>query len=152
VIEQEDLRERLRWLVRARWFGIIAVLVTTHLLREIYFLEFSLIPVYSILGFASLYNLFFIKRLKRPDLNLKKETLFTIFLDQFTLALAVYFSGGCDSPFIYFFIFHIVIGGIILTPREVIFVSIIAAFLPGLVMGLQHFGLLPISLGLKTSH
>jgi len=143
VIEREDLRERLRWLVRARWVGIIAVLVTTHLLREIYFLEFSLIPVYSILGFASLYNLFFIKRLKRPDLNLKKETLFTIFLDQFTLALAVYFSGGCDSPFIYFFIFHIVIGGIILTPREVIFVSIIAAFLPGLVMGLKHFGLLP---------
>ena len=130
MIEEQNLRERLFWLIRLRWIGIITLLVTTHLFKEIYFFEFSLIPVYSILGFASLYNLVFNKRLKRLDLNLKKEVLFNMFLDQLTLAGAVYFSGGCDSPFIYFFIFHVVIGGIILKPREIIFITISAFFFP----------------------
>lgn len=143
MLEEQELKERLRWLVRLRWTGIVGVLVATHIVRELAFLNFSLIPVYGVLGFAALYNLYFSYRLKMPELNMSREALSQILLDQVTLSLAVYFSGGCDSPFIYFFIFHVVISGIILRWQAVLFISLLAVLFPAAVMGAKHFGLLP---------
>lgn len=139
----EELKERLKWLIRLRWVGILGVLIATHVVREIAFLSFSLIPVYSILGIAALYNIYFRWRLKFPEENIKRLAISQIFLDQITLALAMYFSGGCDSPFIYFFIFHVVISGIILPWRYTFTIAGLAIFFPAMVMGLKHFGILP---------
>lgn len=65
------------------------------------------------------------------------------FLDQVALAAAVYFSGGCDSPFTYFFIFHVVISGAILPGRYAYFFVGMAILFPGLVMLLKHLQVLP---------
>lgn len=142
-IEREELRERLKWLIRLRWVGIIGVLVVTHVVREIAFMTFSLIPVYAILGFASFYNGYLTWKMRFPNADPARLALFQILLDQATLALAVYFSGGCDSPFIYFFIFHVVISGIILPWKKTMFVAGLAVVFPALVMGLKHQGILP---------
>lgn len=142
-VTNEDLKERLKWLITLRWIGILAVLIATHLVRELSFLSFSLIPPYSILSFAALYNLYFRWRLVFPKEDPKRLALIQIFLDQITLALAMYFSGGCDSPFIYFFIFHVVISGIILPWRYIFAIAGLAIFFPTLVMGLKHFGIIP---------
>ena len=141
--DKEELRESIGWLIKLRWIGILGVLVGTHVIREAAFLSFSLIPVYAILGFAALYNLYFRWKSKFPQANLKKLALLQIFLDQVTLAEAVYFSGGCDSPFVYFFIFHIVISGIILPWKYTFAFGGLAIFFPALVMGLKHIGVLP---------
>ena len=144
-IETDDLIERLKWLVRLRWFGIIGVFVGTHILREVAFLSFSLIPVYLILGFAALYNVFYAHVLKTGIRDRDPEALAIsqMLLDQVTLALTMYFSGGCDSPFIYFFIFHIVISGILLSWKYTLMFSALAVFFPAVVMGLKHIGVLP---------
>jgi len=143
MIDIRELKERLGWLIWLRWIGIVGVLVVTHAIREIAFMSFSLIPVYGILGFASLYNAFFAWKMRFSDTNPERIALSQILLDQVTLAFAVYFSGGCDSPFIYFFIFHVVISGIILPWEKTIFVACLAVAFPGLVMGLKHLGILP---------
>jgi hypothetical protein len=142
-VDSKDLRERLRWLVGLRWIGILSVFVTTHVVRELSALSFSLIPVYAILGFAALYNLFFSWSLRFPNHDARKIAVAQIFLDQFTLALAMYFSGGCDSPFIYFFIFHIVISGILLPWGYTLVFAFLAVLFPMAVMGLKHYGILP---------
>jgi diguanylate cyclase (GGDEF)-like protein len=142
-VDSKDLRERLRWLVGLRWIGIVSVFVSTHVVRELSSLTFSLIPVYAILGFASLYNVFFSRTLRFPTHNATKIAVAQIFLDQFTLALAMYFSGGCDSPFIYFFIFHIVISGILLSWEYTLVFAVLAVLFPLTVMGLKHYGILP---------
>ncbi len=142
-VASRDLRERLRWIVGLRWIGIVGVFVATHIVRELNSLSFSLIPVYAILGFASLYNVFFSWTLRFPNHDPKKIAVAQIFLDQFTLALAMYFSGGCDSPFIYFFIFHIVISGILLPWGYTLVFAVLAVFFPLTVMGLKHYGILP---------
>ena len=141
--DKEELRESIGWLIKLRWIGILGVLVGTHVIREAAFLSFSLIPVYIILGFATAYNFYFRWQLKFPTANLKKLAVLQIFLDQITLAEAVYFSGGCDSPFIYFFIFHIVISGIILPWKYTFAFGGLAVLFPAIVMGLKHFGVLP---------
>ena len=81
--------------------------------------------------------------IKIPAGQSQKLALLQIFLDQVTLAEAVYFSGGCDSPFVYFFIFHIVISGIILPWKYTFAFGGLAIFFPALVMGLKHIGVLP---------
>jgi diguanylate cyclase (GGDEF)-like protein len=138
-----DLKQRLLWLVNIRWGGILAVLITTHVVREIAVLSFSLIPVYLILGAASLCNLVYSWRLKSPSENLQRQALAQIVIDQLLLAFAVYFSGGCDSPFIYFFIFHVVISGIILPWHYSFVFAGVAVLLPSFVLGLKHLGVLP---------
>ncbi|MDP2277681.1 MAG: GGDEF domain-containing protein [Nitrospirota bacterium] len=141
--DKEELRESIGWLIKLRWIGVLSVLVGTHVIREIAFMSFPLIPVYIILGFAAAYNFYFKWQLKFPAADLKKIALFQIFLDQITLALAMYFSGGCDSPFIYFFIFHIVISGIILPWKYTFAFGGLAVFYPASIIGLKYIGLLP---------
>lgn len=137
-----DLKKRLTWLVNLRWGGILGVLVATFAAHEMPFLSVSLIPVGLILGAAALCNLFYLWRLKLFRENLERLALVQIIVDQFILAFSIYFSGGCDSPFIYFFIFHVVISGIIL-PRYAFSFAGTAVLLPTLVIGLKHAGVLP---------
>lgn len=139
----EELIQRLRWIVVLRWIGILLALITAWLAKLIEMFSFSLTPVLAVLGFAALYNVLCAWRLNAPGANLQRVAAAQIALDQIVLAAAVYFSGGCDSPFIYFFIFHIVISGIVL-PRKYAFVfGGLAVLFPAAVMGLKHWGVLP---------
>jgi diguanylate cyclase (GGDEF)-like protein len=138
----KDLKKRLIWLVNLRWGGILGAMIATYAAHEVPFLSVSLIPVGLILGAAALCNLFYLWRLKFPRENLERLALVQIIVDQFILAFSVYFSGGCDSPFIYFFIFHVVISGIIL-PRHAFSFAGTAVLLPALVIGLKYAGVLP---------
>lgn len=138
-----ETKERLLWLVRLRWAGCIGVLIVTHVIREIANLTFPLIPVYLILGFVAVYNAYFQYKLKLPSEDLQKCAIKQISLDFIALAAAVYFSGGCDSPFLYYYIFHIVISGIILPRKWTFRFAAVAIALPSTIMGLKHLGILP---------
>lgn len=138
-----EIKEKLHWLVRLRWIGCTGVLVVTHIVREIADLTFSLIPVYLILGFVAVYNAYFQYKLKLPSEDLQKCAIKQISLDFIALTAAVYFSGGCDSPFLYYYIFHIVISGIILPKKWAFRLAAVAIALPTIIMGLKHLGILP---------
>lgn len=141
--EQSDIKERLYWLIKLRWAGCIGVLVATHIVREIARLEFSLIPVYIILGIAALYNFYFQIQLKTAVKDFRKNAVEQISLDFLVLAAAIYFSGGCDSPFLYYYVFHIVISGILLPRIWTYRFAVLAIVLPASIVGLKHFGVLP---------
>ncbi|MEW6738747.1 MAG: GGDEF domain-containing protein [Nitrospirota bacterium] len=143
TIEQSEMKDKLLWLVRLRWAGCVGVLVITHVVREIAGLTFPLIPVYLILGFTTVYNAYFQQRLKSPSEDLIKNAIAQISLDFIVLTAAVYFSGGCDSPFLYYYIFHIVISGIILPIKWTFRFAVAAIVLPAAVMWLKHVGILP---------
>ena len=141
--EQSEIKERLYWLIKLRWAGCIGVLVATHVVREIAALEFSLIPVYIILGIVALYNLYFQITLKTIVKDLRKNAVEQISLDFLVLAATIYFSGGCDSPFLYYYVFHIVISGILLPRLWTYRFAVLAIVLPTSIVGLKHFGILP---------
>jgi hypothetical protein len=138
-----EIKNRLLWLVRLRWIGCIGVLVATHVVREMAGLDFSLIPVYLTLAFVAVYNAYFQYKLKFPSEDLQKCAIKQISLDFIALAAAVYFSGGCDSPFLYYYIFHIVISGIILPRKWTFRFAVVAIALPTTIIGLKHLGILP---------
>lgn len=119
------------------------MLVVTHVVREIGGLTFPLIPVYLILGFVAIYNAYFQYKLRLPMEDLQKCAIKQISLDFIALAAAVYFSGGCDSPFLYYYILHIVISGMILPRKWTFRFAVVAIILPTTIMGLKHIGILP---------
>jgi signal transduction histidine kinase len=141
--EQSEIKERLRWLIKLRWTGCIGVFIAAHLAREAFRLDFPMFPVYAIFFSVIAYNLYFQSRLKFLSKNFLNDAIAQIGLDYIALAAAIYFSGGCDSPFLYFYIFHIVITGIILPRKWAFGFAAIAVFLPFLVFGLKHIGILP---------
>lgn len=141
--EQSEIKERLQWLVKLRWAGCVGVFIAAHLAREAFGLDFPMLPVYAIILSVIAYNLYFHSRLKFLSRNFLNDAIAQIGLDYIVLAAAIYFSGGCDSPFLYFYIFHIVITGIILPRKWAFGFAAIAVILPFFVFGLKHIGILP---------
>ncbi len=141
--EQLEIKERLRWLVKLRWAGCIGIFIAAHIVREIFRLDFPMLPVYIILLFAAAYNLYFQSRLKFLSKNFLNDAIAQIGLDYIVLAAAIYFLGGCDSPFLYYYIYHIVITGIILPKKWAFRFTGAAVILPFIVFGLKHIGILP---------
>lgn len=135
----EELKERLDWLRRLRWLAIVAGLLFAVAVRLTGLAEPSLMPPVLIASFAASYNILFFFFVK----NLRTNAILQMYFDQLTLALLVYFSGGCDSPFIYFFIFHVLISAFILPGNTPFILATTGWLLPLIVMAAKHLGLLP---------
>jgi two-component system NtrC family sensor kinase len=59
------------------------------------------------------------------------------------LTAIIHFSGGVDNPIHYFFIFHVLLAGIILGGKESLFYATLAVFLYGGLITLEHLGVIP---------
>ncbi|TEU14740.1 MAG: GAF domain-containing sensor histidine kinase [Anaerolineales bacterium] len=69
-------------------------------------------------------------------------------LDWLAMILLVHFSGGVESPLLFYFIFHLIIASILFSPLACYFFATLAAFAVGALATLEYGGLIPhISLG-----
>jgi len=66
-----------------------------------------------------------------------------ISLDLALLTLLLYFSGITHNPFIFYYVFHIIIAGIILPDRYAYFLAAQASVMVGSVFSLQYRGIIP---------
>jgi len=66
-----------------------------------------------------------------------------ITLDLVALAALLHFTGGIENPFIFFFVFHVIIAGILLHYRVVYVVATSAILLVLLLVGLEYSGVVP---------
>ena len=95
---------------------------------------------------------FYFRRLKRDATA--TATAFDRFakaqtgLDWAAMILLVHFSGGVESPLLFYFIFHIVIASILLSRRACYFFATLAALAVGALALFEYRGLIPhVSLG-----
>jgi signal transduction histidine kinase len=69
-------------------------------------------------------------------------------LDWVAMILLVHFSGGVESPLLFYFIFHLVLASILLSPRACYFFATLAALAVGALAILEYADLIPhVSLG-----
>jgi signal transduction histidine kinase len=69
-------------------------------------------------------------------------------LDWLAMILLVHFSGGVESPLLFYFIFHLIIASILLSPLACYFFATLAALAVGALALLEYGGLIPhVSLG-----
>lgn len=98
--------------------------VVCALLFVKYALDFSLPykPLYAVIVFLAVYNLIFYVFYNKISDKHQKPYLINIFanvqisLDLLCLAVLIHLSGGIENPFIFYFIFHMIIASILLSP------------------------------------
>ncbi len=170
--EEVALVFRIRMFVRFRWIALAGVLLASLLATQVFNINFPLPPVYIICACIALYNgvLFFQARslsaeasgsLPQEQTVPLRRLLFIpkatsplvekaraignihIVLDLLILAALLHFTGGIENPFIFYFIFHAIIAGILLHYRIAYFLATAAILLLVLIAGLEYSGLIP---------
>ncbi|MFZ1730934.1 MAG: HAMP domain-containing sensor histidine kinase [Bacteroidota bacterium] len=124
------LKRRNLWLIYLRYF-VISMLVGLILVGDIFpSLHLETLSIGMLTCAILLYNLVFHRT--HPSLsegfapfNGLHYALLQMCCDFIALLVLIYLTGGVESPFYYFFIFHVIIGSLIL-PRHV--VSLLVTF------------------------
>jgi signal transduction histidine kinase len=148
----EDIRllKGAYWLTRLRWIAIVCVPVGTYVCGSVLDITLCEIPMYAVAVLLLVYNvgvLVMLDRAAGADPQASPKTVkriihLQICVDLILLTVLLHFSGGIENPLAFFFIFHMVIAGILLSPRESYLQATFAVLLFGLLVLLEHKQLL----------
>lgn len=149
--EEETLVMRLRVFNNMRWVAILGVIIATLSARYLFDIGFSTLPVYIVCVFMAIYNLVLSQQVRglvklHTDMVITRVRQYTyvhIILDMLALTVMLHFTGGVENPFVFFFIFHIVLASIGLNYRMVYLLSTLAIVMVSLLFGLEYAGVIP---------
>ena len=152
IVLEKELEERLRWLIRLRWFAVAGVMLAILSTRIVLDIGIRLKPL--LLGNAVLliYNILCLFVLRRIHAGRSGSDWFgkatrlgnlQITVDLLLLAYLLHFSGGVENPFILFFIFHMVIAGILLSNLAAFLQAAWAVILLWLLFWVESTDILP---------
>ena len=152
---EEELVRRVAWQIQLRWSAALVVLTATWFASSTLNIQLPLWPLYTIGLSILFYNALFLLYLKRLEREaISEAAIFDRFakvqtsLDWLAMILLVHFSGGVESPLLFYFIFHLIIASILLSPQACYFFATLAALAMGALAVLEYEGLIPhISLG-----
>lgn len=149
--EEAALVMRLSVFVRMRWFAVLGVIIATLIASEVFHIGFPTLPIYVVCAFMVLYNWMLFRQTQglktaSPGLVVAKARAYGnihIFLDMITLTALVHFAGGIENPFIFFFLFHIILASIALPYKTVYVVATSSILMVTLVAGLEYAEAIP---------
>lgn len=170
--EESALVVRIGVFVKMRWLAIAGVIIASLLATQLFNIRFSLVPIYIICAVMALYNLLFLYQARNLNagasswlpkrLIVPLRRLFTmpkatspliekaratgnihITVDLAALTVLLHYTGGIENPFIFYFIFHVILAGILLHYRVAYLIATWAVFLVILLVGLEYYGVIP---------
>jgi signal transduction histidine kinase len=121
-IAGEDPLSKYRWWILLRWFLVGVVIGATLIGNKLLHLEtpnlliLSLCAILALLN-APLHYYFFVTKKKDPHLDPRhsgRYTYFQIAIDWIFLALLFHYTGGIASPLLFYFLFHVILSGVLL--------------------------------------
>ncbi|MGB8221169.1 MAG: ATP-binding protein [Polyangiales bacterium] len=111
--ERDDFgADRIRWLITLRWVAMAGVLAAAGLVVAGYFpgVAWQVLLVVVVVG--SVYNYLLLRR--APDVGTgKRAAVSQALVDLVMLTVVLWAAGGISSPFIGFYVFHLVLIGIL---------------------------------------
>jgi len=141
------LSNRAQWLVKLRWIACAGVVAVVYVSSSTLGILLNPMPLYLIVVAMLVYNsLFgFLEWWRGPgDRELDHDIFVQIALDQVALTLLLYFSGISHNPFIFYFLFHMIIASLLLRGWTPYFLVVLATCLVGGVLCLQHLRWIPV--------
>jgi signal transduction histidine kinase len=147
--QNERLIKRAYWLIKLRWIAIAGVALATIIANNVLDIALQNFALYGIAVLLALYNatmLLLLNYLTRAnDVHLsavKKIINFQISADLLILTFLLHFSGGIENPFVFYFIFHMIISSILLSAKESYLQATFAVFLFGFLILLEYMQLI----------
>ncbi len=149
ALRRQELLHLLRWFIRVRWL-FVAGLVATFAGGLIFHVALPLESV-AVVALAILtYNvLFYLFHDSPPAPGLRNlaacriEAALQVGLDLMALTVLVHLAGGAESPFRGFYVFHAIVGSVLLPKRDAWLVGLAGFVLFMLVVVLEQQGILP---------
>ncbi len=138
------------WFIRIRWVAGFGVLAATWVVTTLLAVRLPTLPIYSVGVVILFYNAVFwwarerlLHRQPGRVASFGYMTNWQIGLDYVVMSALVHYTGGLESPVIFYFVFHIIIAAILLSPRTTYLYATFATLLLVLTTGLEYTGLLP---------
>ena len=144
---RSDLVERMHWLILLRWIAVSGLLITTYIFSSIFNVVEQVFPLYIIgviIGLTNAGFFFYSSALQvKTFSSLQLHAGIQIMTDHFFLICLVYFAGGIENPFIFYFLFHAIIGGILLEKKYSYLQAAFATSLFALMLLLEYYVIIP---------
>jgi signal transduction histidine kinase len=148
----KELNIRLEWFIKLRWLAVIGIFLIISI--SIFILKIILPFIFLYAGAIALFLFnvifyFYYKKLKQISENntwLKKANIFAnvqISTDLIMLIYLLYFSGGIENPFIFYFIFHMITASTILSKKDAYLQATLATGLIGLMIIFEYIKITP---------
>lgn len=147
---EAELVSSLTWLITIRWLAGIGVMGATFVADAFLRVTLPALALYALGAIILLYNTVFhliarvwVRRNLRAVPAYDWLTKTQIGCDWVAMTALIHFSGGLESPAIFYFFFHIIIASILLSRRATFLYAAMAALLVSAVGLLEYTGNLP---------
>ncbi|MEW5720399.1 MAG: HAMP domain-containing sensor histidine kinase, partial [Chloroflexota bacterium] len=147
---EAELVSSMTWLINIRWLAGTGVLGATWVADVLLRVSLPALPLYcigiAILLYNAAFRLIVSGLLRRGRYNPHQFDFLTkaqIGCDWAAMLALIHFSGGLESPAIFYFFFHIVIAATLLSMRATFLYAGLAALLVSAVGVLEYAGALP---------
>ncbi len=146
-LKKTELIERIHWLILLRWIAITGLFITTYVFSSVFQVVEQVAPLYVIgmvIGLSNVVFYFNIDALRaKTFVSVQKHAGIQIMTDHFFLVCLIYFAGGIENPFIFYFLFHAIIGGIFLEKKYSYLQAMFATSLFALLLILEYYSVVP---------
>ena len=146
LVEQELVSSMARF-ITIRWLAGLGVLAATWFVSGVLRLPLPALPLYviglAILGYNAACYLVLKRLLAAEPLRIvrfHRLTKVQIGLDWLAMTALLHFSGGVESPTLFYFFFHIILSGIFLSPAATFSYAAMATLLVGATVWLEYAG------------
>lgn len=146
---KKELREKINWFINLRFVAVVGVFAVVSGAKYILNIELPVFYLYLGNTILLLYNiLFFLYNRKVINKEVKFENLnifanLQISIDIIMLVYFIYFSGGIENPFIFYFIFHIIIASMLLSNLAAYLQATLAIVLLGYITIFEYYRTIP---------
>jgi len=146
---EKELIYWIKWLIKLRWIAVIMLIVITLGVRFLLRIFIPVIPLLIIGGVVILYNTFFTQyashlRESRGNVHtFHNFANFQVSIDWIILAFLIHYTGGIESPLIFYFVLHIVISAILLSRRNCLLQAVFASGIIVAVTIMEYKKILP---------
>ena len=150
ILGTKDIAKRALWLIKWRFGFIFLLAAATFAAQALFRIQLSSMPLYALACAVLFYNLallFTLKHLTRAGreishTNVNRILNLQISADVVILTSILYFSGGVENPFFFYYIFHMILASMLLSRRMSYFQVTLAVFLFGGLLLCQYNGVL----------
>ncbi len=147
----DSIRRRNLWFIKMRYWAFLmlsSILLFSYFVLKIEYSNVQIVVCLTISVSILIYNslLHFFRRYLKCEpgkINPLHFSLIQMVMDLAALLLLVYITGGIESPLYMFFVFHMIIGSLILPGFAVYTMAFIAYLLLFGMVLLEYFGLIP---------
>jgi signal transduction histidine kinase len=138
--------EGARWLISLRWLACAAAFAATWLTSSALHVLDDPLPLYVVACAMAVYNLVFYfadRDVSAGEGSVDRNIFLQVMFDLIALTLLLYFADLPRNPFLFYFVFHMIIAGMYLRGRAPYFFAAMSTTMVGGVMLLLYLRWIP---------